>query len=349
MRSEATYTTLATAFLVLAILAGGLLAPPDGRADDNPTVFKFATLAPKNVGWSRHIENIVLPYIRKATEDHLRIKVYWGGIMGDDEDYLRKMRIGQLQGAGLSGQGVALLVPEMSVLQLPFMFRNYEEVDYVKERMTERFDRLLRDRGLFLIAWIDQDFDQTYSVHRPLGTLEDFRGARFHTWYGKVEEEVIEALGAMPVPVDVPEAPSAVRQGMFNVGMGPALWFVGAQMYSVFRYVNPMPLRYSPALVVANIEAWNSLSSRHQKNVLSDRQRLMRRFCDAVRKDNQKSLDAMCAYGLRRVEPGPRELEEFRKVTRPIWDELAGDLYSKELLEELISHLRDFREGGAGR
>ncbi|MFH2098310.1 MAG: TRAP transporter substrate-binding protein DctP, partial [Pseudomonadota bacterium] len=96
-------------------------------------LWKMATLAPDSVGWARQIKKIVDPWMDEVTNHELATKVYWGGIMGDDEDYVRKMHIGQLDGAGLSGQGVTLAVPEMAVLELPFLFEGWNEVDYVKK------------------------------------------------------------------------------------------------------------------------------------------------------------------------------------------------------------------------
>ncbi|MBU2490445.1 MAG: TRAP transporter substrate-binding protein DctP [Proteobacteria bacterium] len=306
-------------------------------------LWKMATLAPDSVGWARQIKKIVDPWMDEVTNHELATKVYWGGIMGDDEDYVRKMHIGQLDGAGLSGQGVTLAVPEMAVLELPFLFEGWNEVDYVKKNMRDSFDALALARGYKIQSWIDQDFDQLYSTRLPLSKPEHFARSRFLTWYGPLEEEMLKALGANPIPVNVPEASASIRQGIVDSVLSPAIWMVGAQMYSVVRYVNPVRIRYSPALILVTLEAWNKLPEIHRKNILDTRYPVEQRFCDEVRKDNQKCLDAMIAYGLKKVDMLPQDLEEMKARTLPVWDAMAGTLYPAETLEELKTHLKTCR------
>ncbi|MFH2098426.1 MAG: TRAP transporter substrate-binding protein DctP, partial [Pseudomonadota bacterium] len=82
--------------------------------------WKVATLAPKQVGWALTWQNLVTPWLDRATNSQVVIKVYWGGVMGNDDDYIRKMHIGQLHGAGVTGVGANLACPEFSVVGLPF-------------------------------------------------------------------------------------------------------------------------------------------------------------------------------------------------------------------------------------
>lgn len=135
--------------LALFVLGAFFLLGLQGEAQAKVAQYrwKFGTLAPKGVGWARHINETVLPAVREATDGNLAIKNYWGGVMGDEEDYIRKMHIGQLQGAGMSGQGAVLVCPEMAVVELPFMFQNYDEVDYIKSKMKQTFDGIMRENG----------------------------------------------------------------------------------------------------------------------------------------------------------------------------------------------------------
>ena len=162
--------------------------------------FKLATLAPKGIGWARHAEKILIPWVIKTTDNNLRLKVYWGGILGNDDDYLRKMEIGQLQGGALTGLGANLACPEFSVIGLPFLFESYEEVDHIRHTMMPLFEREFLGHGYRLIMWVDQDFDQIYSTIWKFDSLEDFAKAKIGTWYGPQEEVMLKALGAHPIP-----------------------------------------------------------------------------------------------------------------------------------------------------
>jgi TRAP-type C4-dicarboxylate transport system substrate-binding protein len=329
-------------FLALAMAAGTALAE-----EKEPTYrWKIATLAPDGVGWARHIKGIVFPAIEEVVKGDLSIKVFWGGVMGDDADYVRKMRLGQLQGAGLSGNGVILVCPEMAVVELPFMFSNYAQVDYIKKKMQPTFDGLMRENGFFMFAWIDQDFDQIYSTDNPLATLADFSRARFINWYGPLEEDFIKRVHASAVPVRVNDVAKTMRDGLADANIAPSVWMVGAQMFQAVKYINPIPIRYSPALIAISLDAWKTLPPNYEKELLIRREAVMEKFCTEVRRDNEKSLQAMYDYGVKKVSMSEKDLEELRKQCVPSWRENADKLYPRELLDELLAYLDEYRGGG---
>ena len=140
----------------------------------------MGTLAPKNVGWAIYVDQILVPEIKKASEGEVILKTYWGGIMGDDIHVLEKVEQGVLQGAGLSGGGTFLACEELSVLSLPFLFQSYEEVDYIRDKMIDTFDVYMGKNNFALIAWIDQDFDQVYSITQAFGQGGGFSGHPLH-------------------------------------------------------------------------------------------------------------------------------------------------------------------------
>jgi len=98
----------------------------------------MGTLAPDGVGWAALIKKIVNPGILKATSGLVNLNWYYGGTMGDDQDIVAKIRNGQLQGGGFSGQGILLACPEMALIELPFMFESYDEVEYIYSKLRPR-------------------------------------------------------------------------------------------------------------------------------------------------------------------------------------------------------------------
>lgn len=309
--------------------------------------WKYATLAPKDIGWAIHIQELFFPLIDELSDGNIRLKIYWGGVLGDDEDFIKRMHTGQLNGAGLSGQGVTIAIPEMAVLELPFLFTGYDEVDYIRKKMMPAFDRLADRRGYFIIGLIDQDFDQIYSVSYDMTKVEHFRKAKFYTWYGPLEENMLASLGASPVPINVPEISATVRQGLVDSGIGPAIWQVGAQMHSVWNFVNPAKIRYSPALMIQNADDFKGSRelALYRKRILERRDEFVRQFVTRTRAENEKCLKAMTNYGMTMAEMDEKNLDEFKKLTRPVWNKMVGKLYSRQLLDEVLEHIEEFRAG----
>ncbi|MDY6832123.1 MAG: TRAP transporter substrate-binding protein DctP [Thermodesulfobacteriota bacterium] len=330
------------AAVVTAVWAAGPVTI--ARADTAPkVVWKVGTLTPKGVGWAHQFETIMMPVIQFGTSGELKVKVYWGGLMGDDEDIVAKMRVGQLQAAGLTGQGATIACPEFAVVELPFLFKSYAEVDHIREKMWPEFDRLMQARGFKLLAWLDQDFDQIYSVKWSFTDLADFQKARFMTWYGTLEEHLLKSLNASPIPVNIPELAPSLRQGVADSLIAPALWMIATQLYPVVNYMVPLNIRYSPAVVVCTLDAWNGLSASSRAGLGAARPEMEKEFVAATRRDNAKAMDAMVKYGIVRVDMTDAQVETIRKGAVTVWDDQAGKLYSRELLDRILAHLDQYR------
>ena len=134
--------------VVLAVFSVGLTYGSSGLCETEAKyTWKIATLAPDGVGWAVYVKKELFQELANRTHGDFQIDVYWGRTMGDDEDYISKMRVGQLDGAGLSGGSVMMVCPEMSVLTLPYLFNNYDEVDFIRSKMRDTFSKLCEKNG----------------------------------------------------------------------------------------------------------------------------------------------------------------------------------------------------------
>lgn len=304
--------------------------------------WKFGTMAPDGVGYSNQINTYVMPLVTSVSRGDIKVKVYWGGSMGDDQDIMRKMRFGYLNGAGLSGQGVTYLCPETSVLSLPFLFNDYEEVDAVVKQLGYRFENYMTKSNVFLFSWLDQDFDQIYS-NRPITRLSDFSRMRFLTWYGTLEEEVLKTLGTKPVPVSGTLIAPAIKQGQADAVISPAIFIVGSQMFTELKYASTIKIRYSPAMVVIRQEDWQSLPQEYVKKYYEFRASVRERMLQDVRRNNKRFFAAITKYGIVETRMSEKDIEEVRKSVTPLWRKLAGRLYPADLLDELLADLAKYR------
>ncbi len=329
-----------TVVIISVFIFGAYLPEAEGK---EKFTFKLASLAPPNMGWSKLIVEIIEPAVKNIPGSDIDITWYWGGMMGNDSDYIKKMKIGQLDGAAFTGQGVVLACPEMVVLELPFMFNDYGEVDYVREKMYPTFDKYAESHGYKLVVWGDQDFDQIYSTKKPMDSVPKFKNERFVTWYGKLEEKLLKTLGANPTPINVTEIASSVRQGVAHDMIAPAIWVVGSQLHSKLKYVNPVKIRYSPAAVFVTKKAFYSLPEESQKGILAIRDNEAITFCNETRAYTKKVYNAMVPKYVKPAKMKPADEKKLEELSKSIWNEMAGKEFPKELLDELLGHLADYR------
>ena len=331
-----------SSIFILLILSLSTM-PAFGGSNKPRYLWKVATLAPKGVGWARQVAEIVEPAVTKSSDGNIVLKIFWGGVLGDDEAIITKMKKGKIQSAGLTALGAMLVAKEFAVLELPFLFRDYNEVDFIRKKMFPVFADFLEKNGFILYLWVDQDFDQLYSV-KSLTKFKDFKNIRFASWHGPLEKRLIMSLEAVAVPTKIPDISASIRSGETTALIAPAIWMVGTQLYSTVRYVNPMKIRYSPAIIIVDKRAWDAIPRIYKERTAAMRNDLATRFTANTRKDNQKSLKAMIQYGLNIINMDSQSKILIESSTKDIWWEMAGHLYSKKLLNELTGNLEQYRK-----
>jgi len=310
-------------------------------------IWKAGTLVPKYMGWAKLYREIILPVFTMVTDGNITVKIHWGDVMGDDNSIIQKLESGELDIGGISGYGTSLICPEMSVLNLPFLFHTRGEIDYVISKMRPRFEKLLEKRGYILLLLTEQDFDQIYTRTSRITHLEQFKGIRFGSWYGELEKNLISKLGAKVI---CPEKSSLnmykiiLQQNSVEAFIAPAIFVLTANMYTKIGYIHQLKVRYALGTVVMRKESWAKINPLYQERLYGHfKEYVEREFSEAVRRLNKRSLNAMINYGIQDVKFSPKDLNDIQNATKPIWFELADQLYPKEILHELLQHLQEFR------
>ncbi|MFP4476802.1 MAG: TRAP transporter substrate-binding protein DctP [Desulfatibacillaceae bacterium] len=306
-------------------------------------VWEIGTIVPGHMGWSKRAKELLIPLVDESTEGRVDVKVYWGGIKGYEDELIDKMNSGELAGTALSGAGTTIICPEFAVLSLPYLFNGYDEVDHVRAKMWPVFESYMKKRGYQLILWIDQDFDQIYSAKHDPSTLARLRRAKFAQWCGPVEKHVFTALGLDPIPIQVFDMPGMLREEDFDAAVGPALWVLGMQVYPTIKYMIRDNIRYSPVTVEVTNKVWEALPEEFRHMTLGKRDKVVEQFVELAREDSERCIKAMKAYGLREVEMPPGEARKVREIAKSSWRIMAGDLFPRELLDELLAHLEEYR------
>jgi len=239
---------------------------------------------------------------------------------------------------------MVMACPEMAIMELPFLFDNYDEVEYVYSKLRPRINKWYEKRGYHIIVLAEQDFDQLYSTKHALKTPEDFKNSRILTWYGPLEERVLKALGASPIPIRVPEVAASIRTGVCDAFISPAIWAVGTQMYTVMKHINPLRIRYSPAAGIMTLRAWNQIPKEYRDAIDNFGASIEKEYRQQVRASNEKCIKAMIKYGMIEDKMTPAQIDVFKKRLMPVWDEFAGKgYYSKADLAEVKSLLAEYR------
>jgi TRAP-type C4-dicarboxylate transport system substrate-binding protein len=176
---------------------------------------KLGTLAPEGSPWHQVIRDIAESW-REISGGTVDVRIYAGGVAGDESDMVRKMRVGQLHAAGLTGEGLSRIAQEVMALQMPMMFRSDAELNYVRDKLNPRLEEIFEERGFVLLGWGDAGWVHFFA-QQPVVHPDDLKPMKLFTWAG--QSAVVEAYkdgGYQPVPLAATDMMMALHSGLIN-------------------------------------------------------------------------------------------------------------------------------------
>lgn len=339
--------------LVLALLAwSGLFvlaaSPVRAQSSKRPKVeLKIATLAPEGSTWMNMMVKLDAE-IRERTQGGVGLRFYPGGIQGDEQVVLRKVRTGQLQGGGLTGVGLGEIAPSLRVLELPFLFRDPSELAAVHAAMDPVFEERLHDAGYTLLGWAEVGFVYLYSKN-PVVTTADLRTQKVWIWEGDpLAQAFMQAAGVSAIPLAVTDVLTSLQTGIISTVYITPLACIALQWFTRVRYTIDLPLTHSIGAVVVTNEAWSRIPSDHQAIVRSASAKWFAELAAATTADNQRSMEVIRENGVQSLAPPASEVESFRRLGESVRSTLVGQLYDQATLDRVLAVLDEHRRA-AGR
>jgi TRAP-type C4-dicarboxylate transport system substrate-binding protein len=332
----------ATAFAVLASLFFGclLLLPCSESHAAEQYLIKFATVAPEGSTWMNRMRELDRR-IREKSGGRVGFRIYAGGVAGDELDVLKKIRIGQIHGAGFSGVGFGQILPSVRVLDLPFLFRDYGEIDLVQKEMEDFFAGQFREKGFEFLAWAEVGNVNLFSKS-PIGKVADMARLKVWAWTGDpIAKETFSVMGTNPIPLAIADVTTALNTGMIDTVYAPPLAALALQWNLYTKYMTSLPLAHSTGAVLLARSFSDRMPPELLRLVKNEFRRSMTALTLELRKQTEESLGALEKSGVTVLPmPGESDLKDFYKVHEQVAQALTGKLYSKELLDRVYGILK---------
>jgi len=325
-----------------ALLLAGVLATSALAADKQ---LRIGTLATKNSLYHRQLMELGEAW-RTAQGGNAKYLVYPDGSQGGETDMVRRMRIGQLQGGLLSVVGLREIEPSIAALQnMPLMFRNWEEVDYVREKMRPAMEKKFLDKGFVVLAWGDAGWVRFFSKE-PAVRPDDFKKMKFFAWGSEVEQqEIMKSLGYTPVPLETGDILPAIQTGMINAVPSTPYFALATQIYTTAS--NMLELNWAPivgALIITK-KAWDELTPEGQAAVREAGAKAGVQLRAKARQEVDDAVDAMKKRGLKVNKPNAEQMQEWNTLADNLYPRVRGKMVPADTFDEVVGHLKAFRAG----
>jgi TRAP-type C4-dicarboxylate transport system substrate-binding protein len=300
------------------------------------TEIKLALLAPEGSTWHK-VMTAWDKELQEKTQGRVKLKIYPGGSMGDEQDIVRKMRIGQVHAAGFTGLGLGIINPAVRVLELPMLVSNYAEADAVTKKIQPKLEKGFEDKGFILLGWAETGFVNVFS-NKPIATLKDMSGMKMWAWEGDpLVAEMYKSFKIVPIPLPITDVLTSLQTKMIDAVYAPPLGAIALQWFTATKYMTDLKLADSTGGILMTKQAYATLSPADQQVLRETGRKYAAELVKQTRADNDKSYGTLTKSGIQTVKVPPEEAENIRTTSRQVWKALVGKLYPQDLLDEAIS------------
>jgi TRAP-type C4-dicarboxylate transport system substrate-binding protein len=269
---------------------------PAAHAED-AYVLKFATLAPQGSTWMNIISDWA-NQVEKESQGRLKFKLYGGGVSGDEPDVLRKIRFGQLHGGAMTGHGIGYIYSPTRVLEIPFLFRSYDEVDHVRAQLMPEIREGFHQNGFELLGWMEVGFIQLFS-RVPIYSIEDMKKRRIWLWQGDpLGTAFFAASGLAPVPLPITEVFTSLSTGLIDTTIAPPLGAIAFQWFTKTPYMTDIPVMDGIGGLIVSRKFFDGLPKDLQQLLRRSGEEAGTRLLVETRRDNEKSLAVLKQNGV---------------------------------------------------
>jgi len=306
-------------------------------------VIKLGSLAPEGSPWDRALRRIAADW-NTASNGHLKVKVFPGGIAGDEPNMVRKIRINQLQAAAITGVGLGSIVEDMYAVQLPLLIRTTEEMEYVMGQMEPELYRMLEGKGFILVDWFLAGWAYLFSK-TPVVTPRDAQRLKLQADYSA--PAIVQAwkeLGFHVVPIASTEVLAALQSDMVEAFMLTPLTAAAMQWFGLAKNMTDLPIAPMLSGIVISERAWSSIPDELKPELLSIVERHLDTLGHETTALEEEALAIMMENGLRIHSVSPRVEAEWEQLMSEGSEMITGRLISPDVIAEVKLHLEVYRQ-----
>lgn len=304
---------------------------------------KLASVAPDGSVWMQEMR-AGAELIDERTDGRVQFKFYPGGIMGNDAQVLRKVRVGQLHGGAFAATGLVGRVSTLSLYGIPLIVRSLDEMDYVRARMDSRLNASLEQAGFVSFGFIEGGF-ALMMANEPIRRVEDMR--RRKVWIPEGDDTsfvALEALGLSPVVLPITDVHTGLQTGLLDIVAASPTVALVFQWHTRIKYATDLPVAYSMGIFALEARAFEQLSEADQQVVREVMTNVVQRLDRQARVDNAQAREVMENIGIEFVSVDSADVAEWRATIADAIPRLRQrNENDARFLDDMMATLEEYR------
>ena len=330
MRTRHTFTACTVGILVSCAALGAL-------------PIKLGSLVPAGSPWDLALKRIAAEWGRLSSGS-VNVKIYAGGVAGDEPDMLRKVRIGQLNAAMITMSGLQTIYNGVKTLSYPLFLSDDAELTFLLAKMGPFFEEELGKRGFKVILWSPGGW-LYFFTRAPVLTPDDLRRQKLWVWGNPDEMQAWQSSGFQVVPLAATDIMTSLQGGMIDGMITSPLLAASNQWFGIAA--NMADLRLAPlwgALIVSE-KTWAEIPEGLRAGLVDSARKITASLGPDLARADTEAISVMRKYGLKVNEVSPQARAEWASVVRRGFDMLIGTAFDRQAYEMAAGFLADFRSG----
>lgn len=309
---------------------------------------KLATLAPQGSIWDQTIRTMGERW-SKDTSGRVQLRIYAGGVAGDETDALRKTRAGQFQGLAITVAGLTEIEPAFNVFQIPMYFESFDELYFVLAEVRPLLEERLLAKGYVLLHWGHGGWIQLFS-RQPIRKLEDLKSQKLFVWAGDdATVQTWKKNGYQPVPLAATDILLGFQTKMIDVVPTTPIAALTLQWYRQTPYMMGLGLAPLVGGVVLTKGAWEKVAPEDRERLKSAALAAEKELEREVPLQDKGAIEQMRQRGLTVVEIPAAEQKPWRDEAQRFARVARDGRVPPEVLQAVEAAVAEFRSRGAAR
>ena len=303
---------------------------------------KLGSLAPEGSPWDKALRRIAADW-NAASGGRLRVKVFAGGIAGDEPSMIRKIRINQLQAAAITGVGLGSIVEDFYAVQLPFVVRTSGEMEYVMGELQPTLNRMLEEKGFTLVAWFLTGWAYLFSK-TPVATPGEAKRLKLHA--DPASPEIVDAwkeLGFHVVPIAPTEVLTALQSDLLEAFLLTPLTAAAMQWFGMAKNMMDLPLAPMLSGIVVSERVWDGIPEALKTELLAIVDRHLDTLSEETAVLEDEAVRIMLQNGLQIHPVSAQGAAEWERVMEEGLDLITGTVVSEQMFAEVQMILSEYR------
>lgn len=324
-------------------ILGASLALVSSHAPAQLVVVKMATLAPEGSSYHQILKEMAQNW-KTASGGRVELRIYPGGVLGDDADVVRKMRLKTLDAGLLTSAGVANVDRSVFALAVPMLYTSYDEIDYVLEKMGPRLSAALESKGFVVLNWADAGWIRFFTK-TPAPTPDELKKLKLFTWTGDDDAvEIWKGAGFNPNPLPSTEISTALQTGLVTALPTTPQAAVLLQWYNHAKYMTDVKWNLLLGATLVTKSTWEKIPADVRPKLLAAAQEAGTKLKNETRAGTDRDIEAMKKRGLTVVPVDAKAEAQWRATAESAYGKIRGRVVPVESFDEARKLLAEYRK-----